>query len=130
MSLDDSVLVRAILACDRTQFDTLLSGDPVFHSPVRSYAKRADVVHLLSMIGALIPNAQVVRTLHRDGGRASVIRSEQDEGVLDAIIEEQLDEDGRVREVTLMLRPVSVMMPMIKRMGAALDADPLPSMVS
>jgi hypothetical protein len=47
--------------------------------------------------------------------------------VLDAALIERPEESGKICEISLMLRPVSVLLPTIKRMGVALEADPLPS---
>lgn len=130
MSISDADFVRALLTGDRAALDALLSPDAVFHSPVRSYRDRGDVVHLLGLLATIMPGAEVLRSLTGDGRRVSVIRGEQPEGALDGMVEERRDADGRVCEVTLMLRPVPVMLPTIKRMGAALEASPLPSAAS
>jgi hypothetical protein len=127
MSIVQPELVAAIFAGDTTALDCALSDDVVFHSPVRSYPRRDDVLHLLSMVGALLPDARAARRWQGDGGAATFFVSEQAEGTLSGVIEERHDADGRIRELTLMLRPIRVMMPTVKRMGAALEANPLPS---
>jgi hypothetical protein len=55
-----------------------------------------------------------------------VISAMLDEGRLDGVVEELHDRQGRVQEVSLLLRPHAVMMAAIKRMAAALAADPVP----
>jgi hypothetical protein len=120
-------LVRALLAGDARALEGTLAEHASFNSPVRRYADRGDVVHLLSLIGPTLPGARVHRTWRGRQGAATVISAALDEGRLDGMVEELYDRDGRVREVTLMLRPHSVMMPAIKRMAATLDLNPLPS---
>jgi hypothetical protein len=122
-----SPFVRALLAGDGPAIDRVLASDVVFHSPVRSYTRRDDVLHLLSMIGGVLGEARVVRSWVGERGRATVIATEQQEGSLDGIVEERHAADGRISEVTLMLRPISVMRATVGRMGAALEAAPLPS---
>jgi hypothetical protein len=123
----ESSLVRAMLAADRVALELVLADDVAFNSPIRRYPRRADVVHLLSLIGEILPGARVERTWRGRGGAATVISAPVAEGRLDGIVEELLDRGGRVREVSLMLRPHSAMMPTIKRMAAALERSPLPS---
>ena len=79
------------------------------------------------MIGPLLSDARVARSWPGGNGGATVIVSEQAEGTLTGMIEERRGVDGRIREVTLLLRPIGVMMPTVKRMGLALEANPLPS---
>jgi hypothetical protein len=122
-------LVRAVLAADRTGLDAELAADVAFNSPIRRYPERADVVHLLALIGTILPGAQIERTWRGSGGAATVISAPLEEGRLDGVIEELHDADGRVREVSLMLRPHSAMMSAVKRMAATLEADPLPTYV-
>jgi hypothetical protein len=120
-------LVRAMLATDRTALEAELSDDVAFNSPIRRYTRRAEVVHLLSLIGSILPAARVERTWRGTRGAATVISAQLDEGRLDGIVEELRDRDGKVCEVSLMLRPHSAMMPAIKRMAAALEVSPLPT---
>jgi hypothetical protein len=44
------------------------------------------------------------------------------------VIEEVHDDDGRITEVTLMLRPLDALLGAVQRMGQALEAAPLPSL--
>src|SRR4051812_2559022 len=127
MSIVHSNFVAALLSGDRSTLDRALADDVVFHSPVRTYTRREDVLHLLSMLGAVLPGTRAVRSWPGADGCATVIAGEQVEGVLDGIVEERHGPDGRVREVTLMLRPIHVMMPTVKRMGVALEASRLPN---
>jgi hypothetical protein len=119
-------LVRAMLGADRRELEAELSGQVAFNSPVRRYTMRAEVVHLLSLVGAILPGAHVERIWQGKVGAATVISAQLDEARLDGMVEELYDRSGRVREVTLMLRPHSAMMLAIKHMGVALELDPLP----
>lgn len=119
--------VRALLVADRSALEAELADDVAFNSPIRRYTNRGEVLHLLALIGPILPAVRVERTWRGERGAATVISAMLDEGRLDGIVEELHDRDGRVREVSLMLRPHSAMMPAIKRMAAALEVNPLPS---
>jgi hypothetical protein len=116
--------VRALLASDRALLEARLSDEAVFNSPIRRYDQRAQVVHLLCLIGTVLPGAGVVRTWSGPEGAATVIAADIDGMQLDATVEELHDDAGRVREVTLMLRPHAQMMATIKRMAAAVERKP------
>lgn len=120
-------LVRAMLAANRCALESELATDVAFNSPIRRYSARAEVLHLLTHIGSILPGARIERTWRGPDGAATVISVLLAEGRLDGIVEELHDVAGRVREVTLMLRPHSAMMPAINRMAAALEVDPLPT---
>ena len=120
-------LVRAMLTADRHALETELATDVAFNSPIRRYTKRAEVLHLLGLIGAILPGARIERIWSGTDGAATVISAMLDEGRLDGMVEELHDAAGRVREVSLMLRPHSAMMPAIRRMAAALEVNPLPT---
>jgi hypothetical protein len=124
MSLRPTPLVGAILAADPDSVDVRLADEVVFHSPVRSYRDRADVVHLLGMIGSVL-RATPVRMWPGSGGAVTVLADGDND--LEAVLEERHRPDGRVVEVTLWLRPLAVALPTVRRMGTLLDAHPLPS---
>jgi len=120
-------LVRALLTADWDALEAGLADEVAFNSPIRRYTQRAQVLHLLSLLGPILPGARVERIWRGEGGAATVISAMLDEGRLEGVVEELHNEDGRVREVSLMLRPHSAMMPAIKRMAHALEVNPLPA---
>jgi|SRR5580765_8212794 len=123
-----SDLAQALLEGDRAALDALLAPDAVFHSPVRTYRDRSDVLHLLALIGSVLgTDAEATRSWLGETGSAAWLTSTQPEGRLDGVLTETRDGQGLVHEVALLLRPVKVMLATIGRMGAALEAAPLPS---
>ena len=116
--------VRAVLASDGPAIQAELAAAAAFNSPIRRYEKQGEVVHLLTLIGTVLPEARIERTWRGTRGAATVISATVDGAQLDGVMEELHDHNGRVREVTLMLRPHSAMMLAIKRMAAALEASP------
>jgi SnoaL-like domain len=109
-------IVAAIANGDAAALHDLLAEDVTFNSPVRSYTGRDEVVHLLTTIGGLQEELRTTRCVDAPGETVSFIETRGLDGVLD----ERYDGDGRVTELTLMLRPLSELLDAVKRMGAAL----------
>ncbi len=109
-------IVAAIANRDAAALHDLLAEDVTFNSPVRSYTGRDEVVHLLTTIGGLQEELHATRCVDAPGETVSFIETRGLDGVLD----ERYDGDGRVTELTLMLRPLSELLDAVKRMGAAL----------
>jgi hypothetical protein len=112
-------IVTAIAKGDAASLNGLLAEDVTFNSPVRTYTGRDDVVHLLTRIGEL----RATRRVDAPGEIVSFIEM----GELNGVLDERYDTGGRVTELTLMLRPLSELLDAVKQMGAALEAEPLPS---
>jgi hypothetical protein len=124
---DGTELVRAILAGDRVAIAAQLADEAAFNSPLRRYPHRVQALHLLTLIGTILPGARVQRSWPGPHGAATVISATVDGEGLTGVVEELHEADGRVREVSLLLRPHAAMMLAIKRMAAALERYPLPS---
>jgi hypothetical protein len=120
-------LVQAIVTSDRRTIAARLAHVAAFNSPIRRYTDRGDVLHLLGLLGSVLGDARVERSWVGAGGAATVIRAGAGDEQLDGVVEELHDADGHVREVTLLLRPHGPMMAAVKRMGAVLEVQPLPS---
>jgi hypothetical protein len=121
-----TVFAQALVASDRSALEAELADDVAFHSPIRSYPDRRDVLHLLGLLGGVLPGVRIERSWVGVDGAATVIRAQVGADRLDGVVEELHDAAGRVREVTLLLRPYPSMKAAIARMGAALEASPLP----
>ncbi len=122
-----SHLVEALQARDWAAFERLLAAEVTFHSPVRTYGDRRDVVHLLNTLADLFEDLQLVREWPGPGGVASFIEVDGGDRRLGGVIEEIRDSDGRIAEITLMLRPLGPLLKAVERMGQELEAAPLPS---
>lgn len=109
-------LVTALLTRDTALLSAALADDVVFHSPVRDYAGRETVEHLLTLAAGLLEGLEVRSQIAGPGARATFIAA----GELDGVLHER-HRGGRVVELTLMLRPLRPMLDTIKRMGAALE---------
>ena len=114
-----SELLPAIANGDREALEALVAEDVVFHSPVQTYRGREQVVHLLVTIGGVIDAVEATR--HLDG--VTFFTAHVEEHPVDGVLDEHAGDDGRVTELTLMLRPLAQLQAAVARMARAL-ADP------
>jgi SnoaL-like domain len=111
-------LLQAIQARDRAALAELLAEDAVFHSPVASYRGRDEVVHLLATIGGVLDDVNVTREVDT----VTFVTAQVGDHQLDGMLDEIRDGDGRIAEITLMLRPLAALQAAVERMGRALRA--------
>ena len=109
-------LVEAIQGSDAETLTEMLAEDVVFHSPVQTYRGRDQVVHLLTIIGTVIDAADVTREV--DG--VTFFAAHVEEHPVDGVLVERTDGDGRIAEITLMLRPLAALQAAVARMARAL----------
>ncbi len=109
-------LLEAIAARDRDLLTELLSDDVVFHSPVQTYRGRDQVMLLLMAIGGILENVEVTRQL--DG--VTFFAATVEEHPVDGVAVEREGEEGRVDEITLMLRPLAQLQAAVARMARVL----------
>jgi hypothetical protein len=109
-------LLEAIASQDRQVLGELLADDVVFHSPVQTYRGRAQAVHLLATIGGVIDDVSVTREL--DG--VTFFGANVEEHPVDGVLVERTRDDGRIDEVTVMLRPLAQLQAAVARMARAL----------
>jgi hypothetical protein len=109
-------LLEAIAGRDRDALTELLAEGVVFHSPVQTYRGRDQVVHLLATVGSVIDDIQATRTL--DGVTFFVARVE--EHPVDGVLDERAGADGRVTEITLMMRPLAALQAAVARITRTL----------
>ena len=111
-----SRLLSAIADGDGDGLDGLLAEHVVFHSPVQTYRGREQVLLLLVTIGGIIDDVQATREL--DGVTFFTARVE--EHPVDGVLDEHADDQGKVTELTLMLRPLAALQAAVARMARAL----------
>jgi SnoaL-like protein len=103
------MILNAIANRDQEALRELLAEDVTFNSPVRSYTGRDEVVHLLTTIGGLEDDMRATRSI-------TFVQF----GKLDGVLHEAWDEDGRLKELTLTLRPLGPLLKTVEKMGQAL----------
>jgi hypothetical protein len=112
-------ILEAIGRRDATALRELLADEVVFNSPVRSYRDRDQVVNLLVTVGELLGEVTVLRRVEAAGERITFVKVDELDGALD----ERLDDDGRISELTLLLRPLGELLRAAKAMGQLLAAQ-------
>src|SRR5438067_1493555 len=105
---------------DRAAITRLLSDDVVFHSPVADYRGRDAVSTLLVTIGTVVDDIRVRREVVQGPEIVTFVEGDIGGRAVDGVIDQVHDADGRISEITLMLRPLDALLEGVKRMGAAL----------
>ena len=117
---------RAVEARDLEAVAGLLAEEVVLHSPVthRPFEGREVVLVVLGAVIEVFEDFVYIDEMERDGGRATMLRftarvgDRQLEGV-DLIV---LDADGRIADLTVMVRPLSGLQALAEGMAARLGS--------
>ena len=111
-----SALLDAISAGDREALGSLLADDVVFHSPVQTYRGRDQVMRLLVTVGGVVDDVEVTRQVED----VTFFAAKVEEHPVDGVLVERTGSDGRVAEITLMMRPLAQLQAAVARMARAL----------
>ncbi len=115
---------RAIEARDLDAAVALLREDVVFHSPVvfKPYEGRDAMRVILTAVMAVFEDFRYVREIGADDARdhALVFEARVGDKQLEGCDFVQLDEDGAIKEFTVMVRPMSAMLTLAEAMKAQL----------
>jgi hypothetical protein len=108
---------EAVFAC--------LADDVVFHSPAvhRPYRGRASVSALLRCVFDTLEDFRYTDELHADDGTATLVfRARVGDREVEGIDLLRFDDDGRIADFTVMVRPASGLMALVQAMGPKVDA--------
>ncbi|HUA12097.1 MAG TPA: nuclear transport factor 2 family protein [Solirubrobacteraceae bacterium] len=97
----------------------LLSPDIVFHSPItfHPFVGREDVCALLAIVARTFENFRYTDELETDGAHALIFRAEVEGRELEGIDLLRVDDDGQIEDFTVMIRPMSGLVPFAQRMA-------------
>ncbi|MBA3808197.1 MAG: nuclear transport factor 2 family protein [Solirubrobacterales bacterium] len=97
----------------------LLAPEIVFHSPVtfHPFLGRETVAKLLTLVGQTFENFRYTDELQSDGAHALIFRASIEGKELEGIDLLRVDEDGLIADFTVMLRPLSGLVPFAQAMG-------------
>ena len=115
-------LLDAISARDREALGRLVADDVVFNSPVTTYRGRDQVVDLLDILGSVFED--ITRT--REVETVTFVKGRAGGEELDGALVEIQDSDGRIGEITLLLRPLAGIQAGVRLMARALAEGPEP----
>lgn len=121
-----SGLLEAIRAGDDAALNELTADDVRFHSPVTDYEGRPRVVHLLRTIGGILEELEAEETFHAPSVTVTIASARVEGSSVTAMLREEVDAAGALVDLTLMVRPLEVLMKAVERMGKALNERPLP----
>ena len=122
----------AVEADDMDAVTALLHEDVEFRSPAvhRPYQGRAVVVHLLRHAKATLEGLTYFDELHGDGTVALLFTARVGERDVEGLDHLTLDDDGRITQLRVMIRPLSGLIATAQTMGARLEEDPGPGAAS
>jgi hypothetical protein len=97
----------------------LLAEDIVFHSPVtfHPFLGRETVSRLLGLVGETFENFRYVDELAGEKSHELVFKADVDGRELEGIDLLRFDDDGLICDFTVMIRPLSGLLPFAQKMG-------------
>jgi hypothetical protein len=109
----------AVESWDLDAIGELLAPDIVFHSPAtfHPFIGRETVSHLLRLVGETFEDFRYTDELETDGAHALIFRAAIGGRELEGIDLLRFDEDGLIADFTVMLRPISGLLPFAQAMG-------------
>jgi SnoaL-like domain len=117
-----SVAARFRAAVERRDIEALgalLSADVVFHSPVtfHPFIGRETVTRLLGLVGETFEDFSYTDELQADGAHALIFRTSVAGRELEGIDLLRFDAEGLIADFTVMLRPLSGLVPFAEVLG-------------
>lgn len=120
------------LAVERRDLDavfSLLHDDVEFLSPAvyRPYRGRPAVSHVLRHAGSVLEDLTYVDELHGEHSVGLVFTAHVGDRDVEGLDHLDLDEEGRVVSLRVMIRPLSGLIALTQQMSARFEADPVPT---
>ena len=102
----------------------LLAADIVFHSPVtfHPYIGRETVTQLLAIVFDTFEDFRYTDELQMEGGHALIFRTAVEGREIEGIDIFRLDDDGLIADFTVLLRPMSGLVPFAQQMAEKVGA--------
>ncbi len=102
-------LIDAWLAGDAPAATGLLAEDATFHSPIRDYEGRERIAAVWSAVTGAMVGARATRVHDADRETAAFFAGTIQGQPVDGVLRVLADDDGRVTDVTLMVRPLAAL---------------------
>jgi hypothetical protein len=109
-------LLSAIRERDRGALAAMVADDVVFNSPVTTYRGRDQVVDILAVIGSILEDVSATREVET----VTFVKGYLDGEQLDGVLVEIRDDDDRIAEITILLRPLAAVQKAVVRLARAM----------
>jgi SnoaL-like domain len=109
-------LLGAIRAGDREALRAMVADDVVFNGPVSTYHGHDQVVHLLALTGSVLDDLTATGEVQT----VTFVKGHLDGEELDGVVIEIRDDEDLISEITLLLRPLTLLQTATQRMARAL----------
>jgi hypothetical protein len=114
-------LLDALRDADRNALGALLADEVAFNSPVATYKGADMVLRVLGTAADVIDDLRAERELSSDDETVTFITGRIGENALDGVLVQRPAANGRIAEVTLMLRPLEALLAGVKEMQQRLS---------
>ena len=110
---------QAVEQRDIDAIGELLAPDIVFHSPVtfHPFIGRETVTQLLGIVAETFEDFRYTDELHADGAHALIFRAAVGDRQIEGIDLLRFDDQGLIADFTVLLRPLSALVPFAQVMG-------------
>jgi hypothetical protein len=98
-------LVGAFLAGDAASAAALLASDARFHSPIRDYVGAREIGSVWEAVAGVVQDARETSVYERERETISFFVGRVKDRSVDGVVRALTDENGRVSDVLLMIRP-------------------------
>lgn len=98
-------LIDAFLAGDTSSAAALLAPDASFHSPIRDYVGADQIDSVWRAVAGVVQNAQPTSVHERDAETIAFFAGTINDQTVDGVLRTLTNEENRVSEITLMIRP-------------------------
>ena len=105
----------------------LLDDSIRFRSPFADYAGRDDVTHLLGLVSEVLTDVRPVRRLSEGTTTMTLFDARVADEEVQGVLCEERDDESRVIDAMLTVRPYAGLRAAMRAMGALMEASPLPS---
>jgi hypothetical protein len=114
---------QAAEAMDFSKTEELFSEDVIFHSPVvfKPYQGRDTLQHLLSMVIQVFEDFHYIDQVETDLSAVLVFKAKVGDREVEGADFLYFDQDGKVKEMAVMVRPLSGAMALAEAMKARLS---------
>jgi hypothetical protein len=117
-------LTEAFLRGDATSAAALLAPHARFHSPIRDYAGAEQITSVWRAVAGVITNARPTSVHDRDRERITFFAATIKDQPVDGVLRTLTNDDNRIVEITLMLRPWAALKAGLADIGERFGGQP------